>query len=297
MEVFAGRFASPAKINLGLRILGKRPDGYHAIETILQMLDLCDWLAFRANDVGTIALTCSPPTLPTDERNLIVRAARSLQQARHISQGVAITLEKRIPIAAGLGGGSSNAATVLLALNQVWGLHCPAPVLHQLAAQLGSDVPFFLNGPTALAQGRGEVLSPIPSPAALTGVLVNPRFGISAGWAYGQFSGRSLATDRTMAIILRALQDQDLRLLADAIVNDLEPGVAAAYPVIREMQAALRTVGAVATFLSGSGPTVCGVFSHAASVQQAIARLMRRPEWITIPFATLSQSPTPARRG
>ncbi len=265
MEVFAGRFASPAKINLGLRILGKRPDGYHAIETILQMLDLCDWLSFRANDLGTIALTCSPPTLPTDE--------------------------KRIPIAAGLGGGSSNAATALLALNHVWGLHCPMPALHHLAVQLGSDVPFFLNGPTALVAGRGEVLSSIPSPPPLTGVLVNPGFGISAGWAYGQFGGRSLATDRTMAIILRALQDQDLSLLADAIVNDLEPGVAAAYPAIGEMQAALRAVGAVATFLSGSGPTVCGVFSHATGVQQAIARLARRPEWIAIPFATRSKSP------
>jgi 4-diphosphocytidyl-2-C-methyl-D-erythritol kinase len=290
MEVSAGRFASPAKINLGLRILGKRPDGYHAIETILLMLDLCDWLSFRANDLGTIALTCSPPTLPTDERNLIMRAARSLQQAKHVSQGVTITLEKHIPIAAGLGGGSSNAGTALLALNHAWGLHCPMPVLHHLAAQLGSDVPFFLNGPTALAAGRGEVLSPIPSPP-LTGVLVNPGFGVSAGWAYGQFGGRSLATDRTMAIIRRALQDQDLSLLAAAIVNDLEPGVAAAYPVIREMQAALRTVGAVATFLSGSGPTVCGVFSHATGVQQAIARLARRPEWIAIPFATRSKSP------
>jgi 4-diphosphocytidyl-2-C-methyl-D-erythritol kinase len=291
MEVFAGRFASPAKINLGLRILGKRPDGYHAIETILQMLDLCDWLSFRANDLGTIALTCSPPTLPTDERNLIMRAARSLQQAKHVSQGIAITVEKRIPIAAGLGGGSSNAATALLALNRVWGLHCPMPALHHLAVQLGSDVPFFLNGPTALVAGRGEVLSSIPSPPPLTGVLVNPGFGISAGWAYGQFGGRSLATDRTMAIILRALQDQDLSLLADAIVNDLEPGVAAAYPAIGEMQAALRAVGAVATFLSGSGPTVCGVFSHATGVQQAIARLARRPEWIAIPFATRSKSP------
>jgi 4-diphosphocytidyl-2-C-methyl-D-erythritol kinase len=297
MEVFAGRFASPAKINFGLRILGKRPDGYHTIETILQMIDLCDWLSFRANDVGSIALTCSPPTLPTDERNLIMRAAKSLQQARHASQGIAITLEKRIPIAAGLGGGSSNAATALLALNHVWGLNCPAPVLHHLAAQLGSDVPFFLNGPTALAAGRGDVLSPISSPPPLTGVLVNPGFGISAGWAYGQFSGRSLATDETMAIILRALQDQNLRLLGDVTVNDLDPGVAAAYPVIREMQAVLRAVGAVAIFLSGSGPTICGVFSHAASVQQAVARLARRPEWLIIPFTTLSKSPHTERQG
>jgi 4-diphosphocytidyl-2-C-methyl-D-erythritol kinase len=297
MEVVAGRFASPAKINFGLRILGKRPDGYHAIETILQMLDLCDWLTFRANDTGTIALTCRPPTLPTDERNLVIRAARSLQQLSHASHGVDITLEKRIPIAAGLGGGSSNAATALLALNHLWGLKCPATVLHQLAAQLGSDVPFFLNGPTALAAGRGEVLSPIPPLPPLTGVLVNPGFGVSAGWAYGQFRDRSLGSDQTLAITLRALQNQELSLLADAIINDLEPGVAAVYPVIREMQEALRAVGAVATFLSGSGPTVCGVFSQAASVPQAVARLARRPEWIAIPFATLAERPHTARQG
>ncbi len=297
MEVFAGRFASPAKINFGLRILGKRPDGYHAVETILQMIDLCDWLTFRGNDAGSIALTCSPPTLPTDERNLIMRAARSLQQARHTCQGVAVTLEKHIPIAAGLGGGSSNAATTLLALNHVWELNCPASVLHHLATQLGSDVPFFLNGATALAAGRGEVLSLIPSPPPLTGVLVNPGFGISAGWAYGQFHGRSLATDETMAVIRHALQDHDLRLLGDATVNDLEAGVAAAYPVVGEMQAALRAVGAIATFLSGSGPTVCGLFPNAASVQQAVARLASRPEWITIPFVTLAKSPHTERQG
>ena len=174
MHAFPAQFAAPAKINLGLRILGKRPDGYHAVQTILQMLDLCDWLTFSPKDAETIRLTCIPAVLPTDGSNLVVRAARLLQQTFHVKQGVEITLEKRIPIAAGLGGGSSDAATTLLVLNHVWQLHHPKVALYPLATQLGSDVPFFLEGPTAYAYGRGEALSPVASPPPLIGILGEP---------------------------------------------------------------------------------------------------------------------------
>src|SRR5262245_23378998 len=118
------RFASPAKVNFGLRILGRRPDGYHAIQTIFQMLDLCDWLSFGVVAGEGIRLTCQPSTLPVGDANLIVRAAKLLQQTMHVRQGVEITLEKHIPIAAGLGGGSSNAAITLLVLNRLWKLYC-----------------------------------------------------------------------------------------------------------------------------------------------------------------------------
>src|SRR5262245_56834869 len=138
------RFASPAKVNFGLRILGKRPDGYHAIQTIFQMLDLCDWLSFRVLDEEIVRLTCSPSTLPVDDANLVVRAAKLLRQTMQVRRGVEITLEKHIPIAAGLGGGSSNAAMTLLVLNRLWKLDCAHATLHGLATQLGSDVPFFL---------------------------------------------------------------------------------------------------------------------------------------------------------
>jgi 4-diphosphocytidyl-2-C-methyl-D-erythritol kinase len=296
MEGHGVRMASPAKINLGLRILGKRPDGYHAIESIFQMLDLCDWLSFRPNAEGLIHLTCPASDLPTDERNLVVRAAHLLRQTTHVRQGVHITLENRIPIAAGLGGGSSNAATTLLSLNRLWGLNCPIATLHMLAAQLGSDVPFFLNGPTALVEGRGEVLSPLPPPAPWAGVLVNPRFGIPAGWAYAQFVGPSSATDHTMGTIQQALRTQDLELLAAAVVNDLEPGVGAVYPVIHAMQSALRAMGA-ATFMSGSGPTVCGLFHASADVVNALAALARHREWTVTPCAMLSQRPLPELQG
>jgi 4-diphosphocytidyl-2-C-methyl-D-erythritol kinase len=297
MKCSQSRFASPAKVNFGLRILGKRSDGYHAVQTILQMLDLYDRLSFRANDAGTIRLRCTPPTLAADDGNLVVRAAKLLQRTMQVQQGVEITLEKYIPIAAGLGGGSSNAATTLLVLNRFWKLDCPMTTLQRLAAQLGSDVPFFLNGPTAVAQGRGEVLSPVSPPPPLTGVLVNPGFGVSAGWAYGQFTGRSLATDLTMPSILRALKDQDLMSLVDAMVNDLEPGVVAAYPVIRQAQEALRAVGALVTFMSGSGPTVGSLFPPSVDLQAAVTALRKRSAWTVIPFTTLSKHCHPELQG
>lgn len=268
MQISHGRFAAPAKVNFGLRILGKRPDGYHTIQTVLQMLNLCDGLSFRTNDGGTIRLRCLPPTLPTDDGNLIVRAARLLQQTFQVQQGVEIILHKHIPIAAGLGGGSSNAATTLLVLNHAWQLYCCPATLHRLAAQLGSDVPFFLGGPTALACGRGEILSPVIPPPPLRGILVNPGFGVSAAWAYGQFTGQASATDLTISNILEALRNHDLTLLAEVMLNDLEPGVGATHPIIHRMQESLRTMGALVTFMSGSGPTVGGLFPPPSTCRQ-----------------------------
>jgi 4-diphosphocytidyl-2-C-methyl-D-erythritol kinase len=297
MEPARYRFASPAKVNFGLRILGKRPDGYHAIQTIFQMLDLCDWLTFRPNDEGTISLTCNTPALPADDRNLAVRAAKLLQRGLHVRRGVEITLDKHIPIAAGLGGGSSNAGLVLRVLNRLWKVDRPMMGLHHLAGQLGSDVPFFLNGPLAVAEGRGEVLTSTSPAPLLTGILMNPGFGVPAAWAYDQFSRQSSATDLTIPTVLRALMQQDLGLLAEVMVNDLEPGVATVYPVIRRMQDTLRSAGARATFMSGSGPTVGGLFASPAIRDEAMASLSRQSAWTVLPFSTLTESPHPELQG
>jgi 4-diphosphocytidyl-2-C-methyl-D-erythritol kinase len=283
-------------VNFGLRILGKRPDGYHAIQTILQMLDLCDWLTFSPHDADTIRLTCVPAVLPADDSNLVVRAAHLLQQTFQVQQGVEIILDKRIPIAAGLGGGSSDAATTLLVLNRVWQLHRPLATLQHLAAQLGSDVAFFLSGPTALACGRGEILAPVSPPQPLTGVLLNPGFGVSAGWAYGRFEGRSSATALTIPRILQALEKRDLTSLADIMVNDLQPGVAMAYPVICQLHEALGASGAVVTFMSGSGPTVGGLFPPRVDLPSTVASLRRHAAWTVIPFTTLAESFHPELR-
>jgi 4-diphosphocytidyl-2-C-methyl-D-erythritol kinase len=284
-------------VNFGLRILGKRADGYHEIQTLLQMLDLYDWLSFRVHDEAAIRLTCTPATLPVDERNLIVRAAKLLQRSMQGRQGVEITLQKHIPIAAGLGGGSSNAAITLLALNRLWQLRCDVVTLHSLAAQLGSDVPFFLDGPTALAEGRGEILTVVPPLVPLQGVLLNPGFGVSAGWAFGQFNGRSEATNQTLPTILQALSNGDLRLLAEAMVNDLEPGVGNVYPAIRQAREALHEAGALVTFMSGSGPTVGGLFPPTLDWQAAATSLRRMSSWTVVPFTTLSQRLHPELQG
>ena len=154
---------TPAKVNLALEVLRKRPDGYHELSTVLQAVDLCDRLTVETAD--TITLETSEPGLPTDERNLVVRAARMLRDAAGVDRGARIRLEKRIPLAAGLGGGSSDAAATLWGLNRLWGLRWKRERLVELAVALGMDVPFFLGRGRALGTGRGEVLRPLPSVA------------------------------------------------------------------------------------------------------------------------------------
>ena len=151
---------SPCKVNLLLNILGRRADGFHELETVMQPVDLCDRLTFERCG-GAVELSCSDATLPVDSRNLVHRAATGFLQAAKISDGVRIHLEKKIPLAAGLGGGSGNAATTLLALNELFGQPLSAAKLNELAAALGSDVPFFLQGKPALATGRGEKIQPL----------------------------------------------------------------------------------------------------------------------------------------
>src|SRR6266849_3091884 len=181
---------SPCKVNLLLNILGKRPDGFHELETVLHPVGLYDRLRFTRGGRG-IQLACSDPALPADERNLAHRAAASFLQAARLDEGVRIELEKRIPLAAGLGGGSGNAATTLLGLNELFGKPLTAEQLRTIAASLGSDIPFFLQPQPALATGRGEQVIPLAAFPALRGaafLLIHPGFGISTAWAYRQLA-------------------------------------------------------------------------------------------------------------
>ncbi len=186
---------SPCKVNLLLNILGRRADGYHELETVLHPVNLCDDLSFARGAAG-VELSCSDANLPVDAQNLVHRAATAFLQAAKINEGVTIHLEKKIPLAAGLGGGSGNAATTLLALNELFGQPLAAAKLNELAASLGSDVPFFLQDRPALATGRGEKIQPLDAFPALRGrafLLIHPGFGISTAWAYqalARISGR-----------------------------------------------------------------------------------------------------------
>jgi len=261
-----------AKVNLALEILDKRADGYHEIATVVQTVDLADRLVLHESD--RLELECDAPGVPTDETNLALRAALALRDASGLERGVRIALGKRIPVAAGLGGGSSDAAAVLLGLNRLWGLRWAAGRLADVAVGLGMDVPFFLRGGVALGTGRGERLRPVvPAPLAL--VLMNPGTGVSAAEAYGRVT-RTLYSDGTRCrAVITALRSRRPARVAASLYNGLEGAVIPAHPEIARMRAALLAAGALGAVMSGSGPTVFGVarsFEHARQIRARVTR-------------------------
>jgi 4-diphosphocytidyl-2-C-methyl-D-erythritol kinase len=272
---------SPCKVNLLLNILGKRPDGFHELETVMQPVNLCDELTFERRPSG-IGLTCNEPSLPTDAGNLVHRAAARFLERAGIRDGVTMHLEKRIPMAAGLGGGSGNAATTLLALNELFGAPLPIDTLHELAAALGSDVPFFLQDRPALATGRGEKVRPLPRFAALEGrafLLVHPGFGIATAWAYKELARfpSALNGEGGRAEKLVALLDAgDLRKAAREFYNSLEAPALEKYPWLAVLQEFLRDNGALAALMSGSGSTTFAITSDLCAAQELEERVKEK---------------------
>ncbi len=264
---------SPCKVNLLLNILGKRPDGFHELETIMQPVNLCDQLAFKRGSAG-ITLTCSEPTLPTDASNLVYRAAAAFLAQAKIADGVAIHLEKKIPMAAGLGGGSGNAATTLLALNELFSSPLTLAQLDAIAASLGSDIPFFLQDKPALAIGRGEKVTSLAPFAALRGaafLLIHPGFGIATAWAYKELARfpAALNGERGRAEKLVALLNTaDLTVAGAAFYNSLEAPALDKYPLLALYQEFLRANGAAAALMSGSGSTTFAIARSEAEAQR-----------------------------
>ena len=279
---------APAKINLHLEVLGLRPDGFHELAMVMQTIDLADTLHCASTADGRISLSCDRADLPTDGSNLIVKAAELLKARSGFSElGAQITLDKRIPIGAGLAGGSSNGAAALVGLNALWGLGCSSAELHGMAAELGSDMPFCLNGGTQLCFGRGEVLEPVALAAAqLPAVLLikHPEASVSTPWAYGRC--RELRGDfyleseadfeqRRGALrggpLLQALAgERPLPPIRNALQPVVEPEVAS----VREGLALLRQAPeAQAVAMSGSGPSLFALFADLEQAQQARAAL------------------------
>jgi 4-diphosphocytidyl-2-C-methyl-D-erythritol kinase len=253
--------ASCCKVNLLLNILGKRPDGFHELETVMHPVPLCDWLSFDRAGTG-IQLSCSDPRLPVNSKNLVMQAADLFAKAAGLrpDEGVRIHLQKNIPVAAGLGGGSGNAAATLLALNELFGHPLPAPKLEELAGQLGSDIPFFLQTGPALATGRGEIIQPLDDFPAMRGVfivLVHPGFGVSTPWAYQQLANFPAAVNGTPGRARRLIARLQTSLTAAAaeFYNALEAPVLRKYPLLELFQEFFRENGASATLMSGSGST------------------------------------------
>lgn len=263
---------SPCKVNLLLNILGKRADGFHELETVMQPVALCDELTFERTGAG-LQLTCSHPELPTDARNLVHRAATAFLAAANISDGVRIHLEKHLPLAGGIGGGSANAAVTFSALNELFGAPLPAARLHELAAALGSDVPFFLHDQPALATGRGEQVQPLEKFGALRGrafFLFHPGFGISTPWSYQNLARFPQALNgrpgRAQNLIAR-LQGGDLKSAAAEFYNSLEAPAFDKFPVLALYQEFLREQGALVSLMSGSGSTTFAIAENLAAAE------------------------------
>ncbi|MBI3871583.1 MAG: 4-(cytidine 5'-diphospho)-2-C-methyl-D-erythritol kinase [candidate division Zixibacteria bacterium] len=267
--------SAPAKINLGLKVLGWREDGFHEIETIFVAVDLFDELRFRRETSGGLRLTWEPAApdfhagdFSTGETNLIVRAARMVERECAIRVDLSVHLKKRIPIAAGLGGGSADAAATLAALERLYRPHVPSERLPEWAAQLGSDVPFFLGSPCAFGRGRGESLSPVSVNLNWWAVLICPHLAVPSRDVYAAFD---LTSPDVFPDTAGSLDGEGLFAALSRIHNDLEPVVIRRVPDLSNWRARLWAMGALGVFVSGSGPTICGIFRQAPGPEQVNA--------------------------
>jgi 4-diphosphocytidyl-2-C-methyl-D-erythritol kinase len=268
---------SPCKVNFLLNLLGKRPDGFHALETLMHPVPVYDRLTFERKG-SRIHLTCSDPLLPVDSKNLVYRAAELFLTTAAIQDGVRIHLDKHVPMAAGLGGGSGDAAVTLLALNELFGHVLPEKQLYQLAASLGSDIPFFLQNRPAIATGRGEHIVPLDWFAALRGtsiILVHPGFGISTPWAYQQMSnfpeaqnGKPGRADRLASILSKT----DLAAASKEFYNALEAPALKKYPLLVLFQQFFREQGALATLMSGSGSATFAILDSQKAAEATVEK-------------------------
>ena len=255
-----------AKINLGLRIIGKRDDGFHDIETVFHRIQLADSITFAPAE--RISLVTDNPSIPGDERNICYAAASMLH--RHIgpSGGARITLAKLIPVGAGLGGGSSDAAIVLRRLPGFWGVRIEEKILHSIALELGSDVPFFLGDRSAFARGRGELLEYFDLDIPYAILLVHPGIHVSTSWAYAQVTPTKRNERSDLLEILRRGID-DPRHLRDCLKNDFEPVVFSTYPGVLAVRDDMNRLGAVYAAMSGSGSSIFGLFPDTDEARHA----------------------------
>jgi 4-diphosphocytidyl-2-C-methyl-D-erythritol kinase len=263
-----------AKINLGLHILGKRSDGYHNIETVFRLINLYDELDFVQSDQG-IQFSSNSPGLANDQTNLCIRAATLLRDLTGCHTGVEMTLTKRIPIGAGLGGGSSDAAAVLKSLTKLWSLEISPDELQTISGTLGSDVPFFFSGQTAYATGRGELLERFEVPLPYTILVVTPKIHVSTAWAYSNVKPDPARKRPNLKTFLSG-NFGDAAALRRDMVNDFEEIVFREYQEIRQIKETLLAGSADLALMSGSGSSVFGFFSNSAKADELAASLSTR---------------------
>lgn len=265
---------APAKINLCLHVLRKRPDGYHDLAMLMQRISLYDRITLAFNDSGVVRVRCDGVALAAGEENIAARAARRVLELAGSECGVEIVIDKQIPVAAGLGGGSSDAASVLVGLNDMLGAGLTQAQLMAEGARLGADVPFFIFADTAWATGIGDVLQRVPPLPAVWYVLVNPGVAVSTAWVYQNL--RLTSTDEVSRLpgFPNTVPD-----LAAFLHNDLESVTIGRYPQLAEIKGRLRELGAAGALMSGSGPTLFGIFTSEAAAEAARRELAREPAW------------------
>ena len=257
---------APAKINLMLDVLRKREDGYHEVEMVMTMVDLADRLEMEELARDTIIISSQAGYIPLDEKNLAFQAARLIKERYDVRKGVYIHLDKKIPVAAGLAGGSSDASATLRGLNRLWGLNISDDQLQLLGAELGSDVPFCVTGGTAIATGRGEVLEHIPNPPQCWVILAKPPINVSTADVYGRLRANRIEKHPSLSNMRRALEQQSFAEICNSLGNVLEDVTLPLHPEVQQIKDAMERLGADGVLMSGSGPTVFGLVHKESKV-------------------------------
>ncbi|MCM3389833.1 4-(cytidine 5'-diphospho)-2-C-methyl-D-erythritol kinase [Ureibacillus chungkukjangi] len=252
---------APAKINLTLDVLYKRPDNYHEVEMIMTTVDLSDRIGLESRNDGLIKIISTNGFIPDDNRNLAYQAAQLIKDTYGIADGVTISIEKEIPVAAGLAGGSSDAAATLKGLNELWNLNLSIDTLAELGAKIGSDVSFCIYGGTALATGRGEKIQKLPAPPTCWVVLAKPKIGVSTAQVYGGLNIEGIEHPNTKQMI-QAIETNDYDLMCASMGNVLESVTFNLHPEVVMIKEQMKRFGADAVLMSGSGPTVFGLVDN-----------------------------------
>lgn len=268
-----------AKINLGLDVTGKRADGYHIVRMIMTNVDIFDTLTFEDTDDGKVTMTAETnakvsSVIPVDDSNLICKVAHQLQDKYGVKKGAKIHLVKRIPVAAGMAGGSTDGAAAYHALNELWGLGLTEDELCKLAVSLGADIPYCIKGGTALAEGIGEELTQISDMPKCCIVVAKPDIDVSTGWVYKELDSQDNVEHPDIDGIRKAIDNGDLKEMCRLIGNVLEPVTASRYDVIGKIEEVLEDCGAVGAFMTGSGPTVFGIFDDESKAKAGYKKVV-----------------------
>lgn len=263
------RLKAYGKINIGLDVTGVREDGYHLVKMIMQTVDLCDEVCVSRRTAG-ITISTDKPFVPADERNIAFKAAEKIAKAFNISSGVHIDIRKNIPVAAGMAGGSADAAAVIKAMDELFGLGMSPEKMDEIATELGADVPFCLRKGTYLAEGIGEKLKKLSDMPHCYALIINPGFGVSTPWAYKQIDAIDSIEHPNIDAMIDAINRKDAAGVAASMGNVLEQAVIPEYKIIGDIKNAMHRAGAMGALMSGSGPTVFGLFDNRMKREEAL---------------------------